>query len=225
MKTYAINDKRYVEDLLYGNGNDGYYDYDAYRKHERDHDAAHKPKPMKPDPMPPMNDDPDTSIVVFDMIQGVSSSHSDRTFDADTAYTIYIRVDSDSSMLNTDANAGPGTYGIWSLTSNLGADDRIVLVGNDADNDVVGGAMNGPVTGFFVGNDDIGWSTAATGASTAAQITVSGRLFRTLAMDGQDLAAIFTTVAWQSNPDANQTFTQVYQRTMADAILVTQGLL
>jgi methionine-rich copper-binding protein CopC len=35
----------------------------------------------------------DSSVVVFDLVNGVSSSHSDRTFDADVTYDIYILVD------------------------------------------------------------------------------------------------------------------------------------
>ncbi|MFC7208683.1 Ig-like domain-containing protein [Comamonas endophytica] len=37
----------------------------------------------------------DSTIVVFDLIQGVSSNHSGRTFDADTSYTIFIHMDSE----------------------------------------------------------------------------------------------------------------------------------
>ena len=54
----------------------------------------------------------DTSIVVFDLVEGVNSSHSGRTFDASTAYTIYIRVSSTSGALSTDGN-GPGASASW----------------------------------------------------------------------------------------------------------------
>ena len=72
----------------------------------------------------------DTNIVVFDLVGGTSSDHSSRSFDANTAYTIYIRVDSDSTTLKTDANSGNGTWGMWSNANNLGADDRIIFAGD-----------------------------------------------------------------------------------------------
>ncbi|MFQ2815141.1 cadherin domain-containing protein [Aeromonas caviae] len=70
----------------------------------------------------------DTSIVVFDLVQGVSSDHSSRTFDANTSYTIYIRVESQKAEMSTAGN-GPGTWGMWSGANNLGADDKVVFVG------------------------------------------------------------------------------------------------
>ncbi|MFT6916518.1 MAG: hypothetical protein ACJAWL_002858, partial [Motiliproteus sp.] len=77
-----------------------------------------------------------TNVVVFDFVHGVSSSHNggsgaDRTFEANTEYTIYMMVDSNSDTMNTvAAGAKPGaTYGLWNA-ENLDADDRVVLVGN-----------------------------------------------------------------------------------------------
>jgi hypothetical protein len=64
----------------------------------------------------------DSSIVVFDLINGESSSHSGRYFNADTAYTIYILVDSDSHELEDPEP--------WTGAGNLGTDDTIVLVGS-----------------------------------------------------------------------------------------------
>ncbi|MCO5976180.1 Ig-like domain-containing protein, partial [Ideonella oryzae] len=76
-----------------------------------------------------------TSIVVFDLYSGVSSSHSNRTFQAGVSYTIYIRVDSNSATLLTDGSANnehgeTGTWGNWRGGQNLGSDDKIVLVGS-----------------------------------------------------------------------------------------------
>ena len=41
----------------------------------------------------------DTSIVVFDLVQGSSSNHSGRTFQSGVSYDIYIRVDSNNDNL------------------------------------------------------------------------------------------------------------------------------
>ncbi|TEW42686.1 cadherin repeat domain-containing protein, partial [Psychromonas algicola] len=68
-----------------------------------------------------------TSIVVFDLINGESSAHSDRTFDPDVSYTIYIRVDSDDQQVINFNDASE-----WSGGDNLGSDDLIVLVGDDS---------------------------------------------------------------------------------------------
>ncbi|WP_166739377.1 cadherin repeat domain-containing protein [Psychromonas algicola] len=70
----------------------------------------------------------DTSIVVFDLVNGENSSHSDRSFDADVSYTIYIIV--------SGQPAEP--VDIWEGASNLGSDDFVVLVSGDGN----------PVTGY-----------------------------------------------------------------------------
>jgi uncharacterized OB-fold protein len=97
----------------------------------------------------------DTSIVVFDLVQGSSSDHSDRTFESDVSYDIYIRVDSDDAALSTEED-GPGTWGIWSGAANLGSDDRVILVGNGA---AVQGPA-GPVNQVSVDPTAVAWSTA-----------------------------------------------------------------
>jgi hypothetical protein len=73
----------------------------------------------------------DTSIVVFNMVAGVSSSHSSREFRPDIEYTIFIRVDSQSADLVTIPSNpnGQATWGVWGLGGAIGADDRIMLVG------------------------------------------------------------------------------------------------
>ncbi len=81
--------------------------------------------------------DQDTSVVVFDLVQGSSSDHSGRTFDSDTSYEIYIRVNSQDAGLST-AGDGPGTWQTWAGADNLGSDDRVILVGDGA-----------PVEGFL----------------------------------------------------------------------------
>jgi uncharacterized repeat protein (TIGR02059 family) len=80
---------------------------------------------------------PDTSIVVFDLVNGVSSDHSSRTFDVGESYTIYLVVDADSHVMNTVPTTGNATWGMWDAGESLGADDKVVLVSGDG-SDVLG---------------------------------------------------------------------------------------
>lgn len=225
MNTYAIFDSRFVDELLNDGEHYQSYKHDDGKDHGRDLAYKHHHKP-------PVQDDPDTSIVVFDFVQGVSSSHSYRTFDADTTYTIYIRVDSDSAALNTDENAGPGTWDIWSGASALGADDKIVLVGDDPGRDVATQFTLTSVT--FVSLPDRGtiqWKGASATFDTVLAVSAfaAGSIVRYTG--GSALPArtetgqLWTTGEWTTNPDIGLPFSSVYQRTMADSILVTQGLL
>ncbi|MFT6916406.1 MAG: hypothetical protein ACJAWL_002741, partial [Motiliproteus sp.] len=87
----------------------------------------------------------DSSIVVFDLVHGVSSSHNggsgaDRTFETNTEYTIYIMVDSDSAALHTTWQSGAdndASWGKWKHADRLGDDDRVILVGD-------GSSVKGP---------------------------------------------------------------------------------
>ncbi|XQU07457.1 cadherin domain-containing protein [Halomonas sp. LY9] len=162
-----------------------------------------------------------TSIVVFDLVEGVSSSHSSRTFDVSTTYTIYVRVDSNSNALSTDGN-GPGasdSWGLWLSANNLGADDKIVLVGTGSA--VIGG--NGPVT-QLINNNIISW---AGGFWFAATLWNTGRLGRAT-QTGVTSAVDLWNGVWAANPNANDTLNQVYFHSFAAAgvpnALTTQGL-
>ena len=118
----------------------------------------------------------DTSVVVFDLIEGTSSSHSSRTFASGTAYTIYIRVNSNSATLNSDGT-GPGaadSWGMWNGANNLGADDRIVLVGSGSP---VRGRSSAPVTNLSANGFSNIWLT---GISAAAYLTRGGYFTRRL---------------------------------------------
>ena len=116
-------------------------------------------------------DSVDPSVVVFDLVSGVSSSHSTTTFDAGTSYDIYIRVDSNSVQLNTANEGGTGgTWNTWSGGSNLGSDDIITLVGS-------GGTVIGPwsvsVTTNFATTTGTGTSIMVWGTSSAGPNTPS----------------------------------------------------
>ena len=154
----------------------------------------------------------DTSIVVFDLIQDDSSSHSGREFDPAISYDIYIIVDSDSDALATISNAQR-----WSGADNLGSDDRIILVGDGAD--VEGPA--GVVTGVVVGADFAAWQTA--GGDTAA-IFEGVSIDRTTAA-GNDNAELFIGTPdneFFSNQGTN--LTTRYLTDLPAGILTSQGL-
>jgi hypothetical protein len=72
----------------------------------------------------------DPSIVVFDLVNGVSSDHSSRTFDVNESYTIYVVVDATSHVLNTTPTTA-ATWGAWSSGGSVGTDDQLVLVSGD----------------------------------------------------------------------------------------------
>ena len=97
----------------------------------------------------------DTSIVVFDLDNGESSNHSDRSFDVNVSYTIYIVVDSNSNNLNSN-------FTQWSEGNNLGIDDYVVLVSSDG-NRILGD------NGKSITN-----SNSGTGGSSLAYQTESG---------------------------------------------------
>ncbi|WP_404463172.1 cadherin domain-containing protein [Vreelandella aquamarina] len=166
----------------------------------------------------------DTSIVVFDLIEGVNSSHSERTFNDSTDYTIYIRVSSTSGALSMDGN-GPGasdSWGSWSGANNLGSNDHIVLVGSGA-----------PVRGAYGGNvnrvlHDGGAEYFATATSSAVVLYGSGQLSRYAPSGGIGNAQLWTVGFWGVNPNIGITLNSIYFNSFAEAgvpnALTTQGL-
>ncbi|MCR9025390.1 cadherin domain-containing protein [Aeromonas caviae] len=92
--------------------------------------------------------------VVFDLVNGNSSTHNGgRVFDSALSYDIYIRVDSNSVNLNTG-----GDWAIWTGGANLGADDRIILVGDGAP---VLGRRGGEITRVQGFTTAISWISSA----------------------------------------------------------------
>ncbi len=163
------------------------------------------------------------SIVVFDMVQGVSSDHSSRTFDANTSYTIYIKVHSNPSMLST-AGTGPGTWGTWSGANTLGPDDKIVLVGTGTP--VVG------VSGFGVsanlysdgGANGLAWYSSM----PVVQLQRDGDLMR-YGRNTVDLWNGSWAAANSQNPNVEQLgvwgrLGEVYLHQMPANIMTSQGL-
>jgi hypothetical protein len=107
----------------------------------------------------------DTSIVIFDLVSGLSSSHSSRTFESGVAYTIYIMVDSNDANLTAAE--------MWSGADALGADDTIYLVGS-------GGAIIGPnantINLTLATSKYLQWRTS--NPSIAASLTTAGFFHR-----------------------------------------------
>ncbi|MES9905615.1 MAG: Ig-like domain-containing protein, partial [Sedimenticola sp.] len=147
-----------------------------------------------------------TTIVVFDLVQGVSSSHSGRTFDANVNYTIYIAMHNTTSALST-AGDGPGSWGLWNGGANLGSDDKVIVAGNGA-----GGLLGsgGGVFGYMMGS-------AFVGAGSYIAKFNNGTVHR-YAQDGHVSKQLWSgagPTALDNPPIIN---------TMPSTILLTQGL-
>jgi VCBS repeat-containing protein len=167
----------------------------------------------------------DTSVVVFDLVQGVSSDHSGRTFADDVSYTIYIKVDSNSYLLNTDERGPDGTsWGKWLGADNLGSDDQVVLVGND-DTGVSG--RNGDITRFLPADADAAriYYASTKSVNMAVRVQEESGL---LAHYGQSWAADSESL-WTGKPAGlfpapNAEYADVYLKTLPVDILTSQGL-
>ncbi|PKF54418.1 hypothetical protein CW748_15940, partial [Alteromonadales bacterium alter-6D02] len=154
----------------------------------------------------------ETSVVVFDLVEGVSSDHSSRSFDANTSYTIYIKVDSNSHVLSSDGiSSNPSaSWGTWTGANNLGADDKIVLVGSGS---AVIGA--GPVITHWKSPTFIAWSPAA-------GLRSHGLFSRYDGMGSNQLD--LWTGTWSINPNTDDALGEVYLTAMLNGVLTSQGL-
>ncbi|TWX68664.1 cadherin repeat domain-containing protein [Colwellia demingiae] len=158
------------------------------------------------------------AVVVFDLVGGTSSDHSSRTFDSNTTYTIYIKVDSSVSTLLTNENSANGTWGLWSGADNLGSDDRVIIAGNGLD--LKGGAGNLPVASVSETVNALNlWTT---GSTTVVVINQAGMLFRNV--DGEnDTFDIWTGTVLNMQLDAGAG-SDLYTNTMPVGIMTSQGL-
>jgi hypothetical protein len=85
-----------------------------------------------------LNFDTESAIdVVFDLTTGLSSDVGGQAFMGGTSYNIYIMVDSTLSTVSLN----PGE--IWTGGANLGADDKVILVGTGADITNQGASLTG----------------------------------------------------------------------------------
>ncbi len=156
--------------------------------------------------------------MVFDLINGVSSSHSNRQFDVDTDYTIYLRVSSQSAALSTNGNE-TASWGIWQGGNELGAGDKIVLVGNGQA--VEDNAGNNVAVARQVGSAYLWQQNSQTVTEFAAKLTSSGHFMRQWNNHSATLRL------WDGRWDLpnNQLSTaQVYLTNMSANILSSQGL-
>ncbi len=146
----------------------------------------------------------DTSIVVFDLIANSSSSHSGRTFQSGVSYDIYIRVDSNDSALSL----GGGDR--WDGATNLGSDDRVILVGD-------GSAILAPagaITQVTAGTAAVAWRSSLNATGGLLQ---GSTFFRTTSV-GSDGVALF------DSPFGGATLGATFSLTMPAGILTSQGL-
>jgi hypothetical protein len=122
---------------------------------------------------------PDTSIVVFDLVNGVSSDHSSRNFDGDVTYTIYVVVDATSErVVDYGIGAAYDSLGPWEGAGELGGDDTVWLVSDNGDD--VEGYSIGEVTATLVSNR-VRWKTSD--GSSAAALWGSGWFERVNSLD------------------------------------------
>jgi hypothetical protein len=167
-----------------------------------------------------------TSIVVFDLVGGTSSSHSDRTFDADpaTSYKIYIKVNSTSSELLTDENSEVGTWGLWEGAKNLGDNDRIIFVGTGSN--IVGahGAAVAGVNEYNSGSGVLLHSSSSSSDSWAVLFKRSdeeAHLWRNVGGIGD--VRLFTSGNFDFRLD-DGTSGALYATAMPAGVLTSQGL-
>ncbi|MBJ7539824.1 Ig-like domain-containing protein [Marinomonas transparens] len=176
----------------------------------------------------------DTSIVVFDLVAGTSSSHSARTFDANVSYTIYIKVDSNSEKLNFSSGSK------WLSGENLGADDKIVLVGDDAEG-VHGGNKEQEITQLLTHASYLAWADSrGLIARGSAKIYVNGSFFRAYGAPTGAKGAVGVTNGrtsrvdlWDGmanagnsgqNPGKGQVFSTAYADQLPTSIAATQPM-
>ena len=155
-----------------------------------------------------------TSIVVFDLVGGTSSNHSDRIFDSGTSYTIYIKVDSMHYRLLTNENSGTGTWGTWSA-GGLGSDDRIIFVGTGTP--IMADPMNS-VTRATEGQTYIGLSAVNSWAISLNSINI----IRQIAGGRQGVVTIFDG-AFDLRLDSGAG-SDLFTHTMPVGIMTSQGL-
>ena len=155
-----------------------------------------------------------TNVVIFDMVSGNSSTHSERIFDANVDYKIYLKVNSTNQSLNFS------TESKWAGGANLGTGDEIILVGNGAV--IQGGAGNpilseGKVTDL---KNKIEWITVVNEKSADGNAFVLNKNgIGTRAFGGNTNKATF----WAGSAEL-ELMGHTHKITMPTGIMVSQGL-
>ncbi len=166
----------------------------------------------------------DTNTVVFDLVQGLSSSHSDRSFNSGTPYEIYVRVDSNSNTLKSGEETLGADWEVWTGAENLDSDDKIILVGDEFSGEVSGvtGKNSGQINSLAAIPAAASWKTSQ--GSYAVDITSAGNIFRVTA-NGKNTLQLWSG-NW-SNLNKSLSTLAVYAAeipTSPNNILTTQGL-
>jgi len=160
----------------------------------------------------------DTSVVVFDLLRGVSSNHSEREFDSSASYEIYIQVDSGRAELNIPREES-ANWGVWHGWDKLSSDDHIIFVGS---NGIILGEENLPIV-RYAQFDNTYYLQSAT--FTAIAFNVNGNITRVV--DDNRSSAILgenTLVTHSVNQLPVVNLTQAFTQ-RPDEIWSTQGLL
>ncbi|MBY4677660.1 DUF4214 domain-containing protein [Marinobacterium arenosum] len=171
---------------------------------------------------------PNKSVVVFDLVNGLSSYHSNRTFSEEVSYKIFIRVDSDSAdLVNSPTADHNAAFGLWSGGEKLSGDDKIILVGSG---NPVRGAQEAEVSGTDRVTGGINFKTDT--IHFAAQFSKGGKVVRSYGQDASfttggepgDLFTITDTCfIWSGGPWKSVPLAQ-YDVTIPNGILTSQGL-
>jgi hypothetical protein len=161
---------------------------------------------------------PSYNIVVFDLVNGNSSSHSNRSFDADTNYAIYIRVDSDSMDLKVDSSGGSeeASWGVWTNAHNLDSNDRIILAGNGTAVQAVAG--NEVVYSVYNSRRHY-WDSVGSSAGVLQDDGDFSRVFL-----GNTGEADLWTGNWVENPNTGDNNVN-FVNSVPNSILICQGLI
>ena len=163
----------------------------------------------------------DLSIVVFDLVEGISSDHSGHTFTgASVAYEIYIRVPSTSALLSSDGthadvNLVGEVWTTWKGAATLGSDDAIYVVGDGAT--VLGQNMN-PVLNFRRLSETVLFSSVTGGG---VYFSILGNMTR-LYNGNVDFQRIWTDTA--TTTVVTQNISTKVGTAMPLNLLVSQGL-
>jgi uncharacterized repeat protein (TIGR02059 family) len=158
-----------------------------------------------------------TSIVVFDLVNGVSSDHSSRTFDATLVYTIFVVVNATSHLLN-DEPLTDATWAKWKGAENLGVDDTVVLASGDGA--AVKGYGGGTVNNLGIRrSSELQWGQD--NLSFAAGLKQDGYLRRAVDMAQHKVDLWDGLAGYGTSGDPMQ---HVYNPAGLAGVLTTQGL-
>jgi hypothetical protein len=160
---------------------------------------------------------PDTSIVVFDLVNGVSSDHSGRTFDVSVSYTIYVVVEAESEVLNNVPGYGAATWGQWEAAGDLGVDDTVWLVSSSGD-DVMG--SSGSAVSYVVVRSKVDWRSS----SYDAAVLLPGGRFSRLYSSGFSRVQLWMSSVVLTGAGGDVSIGAAYGPTIPVGVLTSQGL-